>query len=114
MRSELRITAVCAGIAGLLAPAADGHALNYPETPKKPITDSYHGVKVTENYRWLEDGGDPAVKAWSAKQLALTRRVLDALPARPGLQVRFKEVLGSAPFRYYGFQHRGEGRFHPA
>ncbi|HLQ25669.1 MAG TPA: prolyl oligopeptidase family serine peptidase, partial [Acidiferrobacterales bacterium] len=87
--------------------AANAHALDYPETPKKPITDSYHGVQITEDYRWLEDGSDPAVKAWSAKQLDLTRSVLDALPARRGLQARFKELLGSAPFRYYGFHYRG-------
>ena len=107
LRSEFRITAVCTAVAGVLALAVDAHALDYPETPRKPITDSYHGVQITDSYRWLEDGSDPAVKAWSAKQLELARSVLDALPARPGLQARFKEVLGSAPFRYYGFQHRG-------
>jgi prolyl oligopeptidase len=107
LRSEFRITAVCAAIAGLLVMAADAHALDYPETPRKPVTDSYHGVQIAENYRWLEDGRDPTVKAWSAKQLELTRSALDALPARPGLRVRFKEILGGAPFRYYGFQHRG-------
>ena len=60
LRSGLRITAVCAAVTGLLVLAADGHALDYPETPKKPITDSYHGVQITENYRWLEDGKDPS------------------------------------------------------
>ncbi len=107
LRSELRIAAICTAIVGVLALAADTHALDYPETPKKPITDSYHGVQVTDDYRWLEDGRDPAVKAWSAKQMALTRSVLDALPARRGLQARLKELLGSAPFRYYDFHYRG-------
>ena len=60
LRSGLRITAVCAAVTGLLVLAADGHALNYPETPKKPVADSYHGVQITENYRWLEDGKDPS------------------------------------------------------
>ena len=100
MRSEFRITAVCTAVAGMLALAVDAHALDYPETPRKPITDSYHGVQITDSYRWLEDGRDPAVKAWSTKQLELTRSVLDGLPARLGLQARFQEVLGSAPFRY--------------
>ena len=107
LRSDFRITAICTAIVGVLVLAANAHALDYPETPKKPITDSYHGVQITEDYRWLEDGSDPAVKAWSAKQLDLTRSVLDALPARRGLQARFKELLGSAPFRYYGFHYRG-------
>ena len=106
MRSEFRITAVRTALAGLLALATDACALNYPETLKKPVTDSYHGVQITENYRWLEDGRDAAVAAWSGKQLELTRSALDALPDRPGLQARFKEILGGAPFRYYGFQYR--------
>ena len=33
-----------------------------PATPKRPVTDSYFGVRVTEDYRWLENWNDPAVK----------------------------------------------------
>ena len=37
-----------------------------PQTEKIPVTDSYHGVSVVDEYRWLEDGNDPKVKAWVA------------------------------------------------
>ena len=91
-----------------LAPAAShAQALKYPDTPRKPVADEYHGTKVTDDYRWLEDRKDPAVRAWSLEQLAVTRGVLDALPLRKPLQARFKELFASAPVSYYKFFDRG-------
>ena len=28
----------------------------HPATPIRPVTDTLHGVLLTDNYRWLEDG----------------------------------------------------------
>ena len=39
-----------------------------PPTKSVPVTDNYHGVNVTEHYRWLEDWNNPAVRKWSADQ----------------------------------------------
>ena len=49
----------------------------YPETPRKTVTDTYHGVQVVDEYRWLEDGNDPKVRTWSEAQLKVTRAALD-------------------------------------
>ncbi|MGZ5040481.1 MAG: hypothetical protein ACXWBQ_07025, partial [Usitatibacter sp.] len=61
---------------GLLAVAAHAQNLAYPETPKKAVTDTYHGVAVSEDYRWLEDADDPAVKAWGRSESEVTRKYL--------------------------------------
>jgi prolyl oligopeptidase len=53
---------------------------------------------VTDDYRWLEDWSDPAVKAWSDAQNACTRAYLDALPGREALRARFTQLMsGSSP-----------------
>src|SRR5438270_13478707 len=44
------------------------HAADVPATPQRPVTEVYHGVAVTDDYRWLEDPANPEVKAWVAQQ----------------------------------------------
>ena len=60
----------------------------YPACEKKPVTDEYHGVKIVDDYRWLEESGSPAVKAWTDAQKKFTRAFLDALPDRAGIEAR--------------------------
>ena len=95
----------------LAASGVAAQPISYPETPKKPVTDTYHGIAVAEDYRWLEDGKDPAVRQWSLKQLEVTRATLDALPQRAVLKERFAELFGTSPVRYFAFQQTGSGFF---
>jgi prolyl oligopeptidase len=41
-----------------------------PVAAKDPVTDEYHGVKVVDDYRWLEDGKSAATKQWLAAENA--------------------------------------------
>src|SRR5947209_20581017 len=60
-----------------------------PQTPKKPITDEYQGVKVEDDYQWLEKDDDPEVKAWSDAQNKRTRAYIDKLPDRAATDKKF-------------------------
>jgi prolyl oligopeptidase len=51
--------------------------LRYPPAPPGEVIDTYHGDRIPDPYRWLEDPDDPATVAWVAAQNALTRAVLD-------------------------------------
>ncbi len=52
-------------------------------------------MKVTEDYRWLEDWNAPEVKQWSAAQNARTREYLDHLPSRPALKQRLTQLINA-------------------
>ncbi|HZA37891.1 MAG TPA: hypothetical protein VE486_02000, partial [Candidatus Baltobacteraceae bacterium] len=62
-----------------------------PQTPKKPLSDEYHGVTVQDPYQWLENDEDPEVKTWSDAQSQRTRAYLDKLPDRAALEKQLTE-----------------------
>ena len=90
-------------LAGLLATAALAQP---PATPKKPVIDSYHGVQVTDDYRWLENYSDPAVRAWSAAENKYTRKFLDALPERAAFAEELKKLFSHTTLRYFRLNTR--------
>src|SRR5947209_4107437 len=57
-----------------------------PQTPKKPVSDEYHGTTVKDPYQWLEKDDDPEVKEWSNAQNQRTRSYLDKLPDRAAVE----------------------------
>ena len=50
---------------------------------RKAVTNEYHGVKVAEDYQWLENATAPDVQKWSAAQNVQARSYLDKLETRP-------------------------------
>lgn len=87
----------------LLAAALVAAVPPAPVATKKPVVDEYHGVKVTDDYRWLE-ANDDSVKAWSDGQSAHTRAVLDAMPALPKVRARIDTLIRSNSVAYFGLQ----------
>jgi prolyl oligopeptidase len=78
-----------------------------PATPKRPVSDKYQGVTITDDYRWLENWDDPEVRQWNASQNARTREYLDHLPARPAIKERVRRLLNASSASYYSLQFRG-------
>jgi prolyl oligopeptidase len=69
--------------------------LSYPETRRVDQVDAFHGLRVEDPYRWLEADvrESPEVAEWVAKQNALARTYLDAIPQRPGIVRRLTELF---------------------
>jgi prolyl oligopeptidase len=80
-------------------------------TARRPVTDEYQGVKVSDDYRWLENWDDPEVKQWNAAQNARSREYLDHLPARPAIRQTLKQAHGASSAAYFGLEYRGGSLF---
>ena len=78
-----------------------------PKTEKISVTDAYHGVSVVDEYRWLENGDDPKVKAWVAGQNAYSQDYLSKLPQREAIVSFLKKARQQAHVQYGGFQYTG-------
>src|SRR5271155_4189505 len=78
-----------------------------PSTPKRPVTEVYQGVKVTDDYRWLEDWNSPEVKQWSAAQNARTRDYFDHLPSRPAIKQRLTQLVSAGSGYYFELSYSG-------
>ncbi len=104
---HLTLTAIVVAFSLAAAPVCAGAAdLAYPPTARKPVVDTYHGVAVTDDYRWLEDDNSPDVKAWVAAQNKLTRAYLDSIAQRPEIAKRAGKLLSAKSVYRYGFQFR--------
>jgi prolyl oligopeptidase len=73
-----------AGMAAVIATAANvdtfAQGVKYPITNKIEHTDEYHGTKVNDPYRWLEDDRSKETEAWVKQQNEVTFGYLNNIP----------------------------------
>ncbi|HEX8129242.1 MAG TPA: prolyl oligopeptidase family serine peptidase [Pyrinomonadaceae bacterium] len=96
-------------------PAAEGapgsaasKAPAYPATKKVEQFDDYHGTKVADPYRWLEDLDTADTKAWVEAQNRLTNAYLAEIPARQKIKERLTKLWN---FERYGIPYREGNRY---
>ncbi|CAN5708510.1 prolyl oligopeptidase family serine peptidase [soil metagenome] len=89
--------------------------IEYPKTKSVDQTDDYHGTRVADPYRWLEDDNSAETKAWVESQNKVTFGYLNRIPEREQLKKRLTELWNyekySAPFkegRHY-FYYKNDG-----
>jgi prolyl oligopeptidase len=85
--------------------------LSQPVAPVKPVTDTYFGTAVVDNYRWMEDLKSPEVQTWMTAQAAYTHDYLGKLPGRDAL-IKRVEGLDNASTRVGGVQLCGSRYFY--
>src|SRR5919109_1524894 len=106
------LTALASGAA--LTPSA-AQTIQYPPAPKGEVIDDYHGTKVPDPYRALEDPDAPATRSWIEAENRLTESYLAAIPARERIRERLRRLWDypkyGAPFhkagRYFYFKNDG-------
>jgi prolyl oligopeptidase len=73
--------------------AGDNSASGPPPTQRDDVVDDYHGVKVPDPYRWLEDQSSPEARAWIKAQDDYSRPILDGLPGRDAIRQRLTALM---------------------
>ena len=92
-----------------------GSPLVYPKAKTVNQVDDYHGVKVADPYRWLEDTDSADTQAWVAEENKLTFSYLDQLPYRQAIRERLLKLWNyerfSVPSQHGGryFYERNNG-----
>jgi prolyl oligopeptidase len=102
---------------GLAVLTVAAEPLTYPDTRRGEQMDVYHGTRVADPYRWLEDDvrKSPEVSAWVAAENKVTFRYLESIPQREPIKKRLTELWNyerhSVPFqaggRYFYFKNDG-------
>ncbi|HWR33714.1 MAG TPA: prolyl oligopeptidase family serine peptidase [Chitinophagaceae bacterium] len=66
--------------------------LDYPSTRKEEVMEDYHGTKVADPYRWLEDDKSDETMQWVTEQNKVTFNYLDQIPYRADWLKRLEEI----------------------
>jgi len=91
------------------------NSLDYPETKKGTVVDSYFGETVADPYRWLEDDMSDETAQWVKTQNNLTFSYLEQIPYRDTLKQRLEKLMNyekiSAPFTEgdYTYFYKNDG-----
>ncbi len=77
--------------------------LKYPMTKTVNQVDDYHGTKVRDEYRWLEDDNAEDTKAWVVAENKITQEYLDQIPYRKAIAARYADLWNfpklSSPYK---------------
>ena len=79
----------------------------YPETKTTDQIDDYHGTRVTDPYRWLEDDASEETKAWVEAQNAVTFDYLERIPERRKIEKRLTELWN---YERHGLPEKKNGK----
>jgi len=108
----VRLAAAAGLIASMSIPAraddADRKPLQYPKAAKVDQVDDYHGTKVADPYRWLEDLDSKETKAWVEAENKVTFAFLDGIASRQKIKERLTTLWN---YERYGVPVMRGGRY---
>ena len=87
----LAIAVIACAVSSTLTAQTDS-ALVYPKAKTVDQVDDYHGVKVADPYRWLEDTDSAETHDWVEAENKLTFGYLDQIPYRGAIRDRLLKL----------------------
>ena len=106
------LVVTAAATAGIISMTHDALAkkYKYPEAKKGDVVEDYHGTKVADPYRWMEDPDAKETQQWVDQENVLTRGYIDSYPARDAIEDRLKTLFNYE--RYSLPQREGDRYFY--
>jgi prolyl oligopeptidase len=89
-------------------PQLDAQTCLPPTTKTVDVVDDYHGTRVADPYRWLEDVDAEDTKAWVEAQNCLAFGFLEKIPERKAIEARLTKVWDYPKF---GVPYKEGGRY---
>jgi prolyl oligopeptidase len=77
---------------------ADTNTNRPPQTKRGDVVDDYHGTKVSDPYRWLEETESSETQGWIKAQNKYTADFLKRVPGRDRIQKRLTQLWDYAKF----------------
>ncbi len=86
-----------------------GDPLPLVPAARQPVTNTYHGVVVVDDYQWLEDAPAPQVREWTRLENERTRAYFSRLKYREGLAQQLTQIRSEESARFFGMSEK-QGR----
>jgi prolyl oligopeptidase len=100
--------AIVAMSLGLSSGAEPRNGRQYPKAPRSDTVDDYHGTRIADPYRPLEDPDSPETRAWVEAENKVTAAFLEAIPAREAIKKRLTELWN---YEKFGVPDQEGGRY---
>ncbi len=81
---------------------------NYPAARKSDQVDDYHGTKVADPYRWLEDLDSEETRAWVEAENKMSFGFLASIPERNSIKERLTKLWN---YEKYGIPFKESNRY---
>jgi prolyl oligopeptidase len=113
-QSFARSFIVCLLLGGLSSGCMHTHLKDSQSAPAYPVTaktnqvDDYHGTRVADPYRWLEDDNGADTKAWVEAENKVTFDYLEKIPERNAIKDRLTQLWN---YERYGVPFKEGGRY---
>jgi prolyl oligopeptidase len=107
----IALIAVCGFVLAVTLLAKDEGSiphLAYPVAKTVDQVDDYHGVKVADPYRWLEDTDSTDTRSWIEAENKLTFGYLEQIPYRKAIHDRLMKLWN---YERYGIPEKQGGRY---
>src|SRR5712691_11599319 len=108
LRSLLAVALLSACASDRPASESSAPRVAYPATRQSDVVDDYHGVRIADPYRWLEDDNSPETKAWVDAQNTVTFRYQRQIPELGAIRSRLTKLWN---FERYGVPFKQGGRY---